>query len=54
MGTKDDEFVRDALKGVTKENYEDVTGVWAGQNKVKMELNKEAMEEIEQYIEQGV
>lgn len=54
MGLQEDEFVAKALRGVTIENFEDVTGVWAGQNKVKFDLSKDASEEIQQYIEQGV
>jgi len=49
-----DKFVADQLKDVTVENYEDVTGVWQGQHKINHDLNRDAMEEIEQYIEQGV
>lgn len=54
MGTKDDEFVAKALKEVTLENYDDVTSIWAGQNQVNKELNKDGTEELKQYKEQGI
>jgi len=54
MGTETDEFVASQINQVTKENFEDVTSVWAGQNRVKKDLDFDAMDEIRQYAIEGV
>lgn len=54
MGKQEDKFIEKELGDITKDNYEDVASVISGQIKVKYDLDKDASEEIQQYIEQGV